>query len=544
MESATTHPSRMTNECLIPLEQNCDSPVEAPTPPISFATEARTARPSMRGIASSQISRGSQTCIVVGNLDRVEELDLSVHANILWFNHGASALPERFRVASRKLSIEPLEHTDSKRAATVVCKFIQLDATRLPSVFVTEEAVGELAPKALPIVEAIFAQCEGHQRSRAYLELQTFLCQKHVLANLPFYARRRVPRSWAGALKGVPAFVCGAGPSLDASAAKLAKYARHGVVFAADSAIRALDQRGIEVDFAIAIDARKTPDRCLPPGTRPPVRMIVASSCAPAWLQAVPSERLYFLSGPQYTESALAQLGVAPSATKTSRNCGTTAFDLAVYLGCHPICLFGMDHAFDSQEPFRLHSRDITQKLATPPPEKTYPKVPGNYQAEIATPIFAEWSYLDNRCAALQPGLVHNVIDRGARLRNTTLVHPDNFAADPTWPDKSHPLGQLAAAESIDEHDWGRLRDTVVRLARKAEKFITLARSELKSGRQQRAVQALATLFGDKQFVLIFGNYTTKMLPHFVRSAAANPQLWHRLIDECHELRTLAKNTC
>ena len=39
----------------------------------------------MLGLASTQISPGAQTCVVVGAIDESVELDLSGYRSILWF---------------------------------------------------------------------------------------------------------------------------------------------------------------------------------------------------------------------------------------------------------------------------------------------------------------------------------------------------------------------------------------------------------------------------------------------------------------------------
>ena len=260
----------------------------------------------------------------------------------------------------------------------------------------------------------------------------------------------------------------------------------------------------------------------------------------------MPRERLYFLSGRQRTEDHLAQAGIAKTAAAVSENCGTTAIELALYLSCRPICLFGMDHAVDSKDPTRWHSQDLTENLQKQmqlPPDRNYPKIPGNYQDEIATPLFREWRFLDNRCAALPAGLVFNVIDRGARLRNTTLVHPDDFAADPGWPEKFSHFAGLSAADSIGDDEWEKLRTAVVRDASRAADIAAQALHEVQHGRQQRAVAALGALSQDDQFGLLFGNYSLKMLPHLLNSAEANPRLWAELARECHELCALAIST-
>jgi hypothetical protein len=499
----------------------------------------------MRGLASAQVSPGSRTCIVVGNVDGVEDLDLGAYPNVLWFGRDGGALPDRFRVDPRRLAVEPVGHADPARTTAVLDRFIRLDALRPPSIFVTEEILGEHADRFLPVIETIMTQCEIHLHARGFRQQQGFTSQRHVLANLPAYVRHRLPRAWAGALDGVPAFVCGAGPSLDASAAKLAACAGRGVVFAADSALRALDRRGIAVDFAVTVDPRKTPEHCLPPGTRAPGRMIAASAGVPGWRQAVPPERLFFLSGRQRTEDLLERSGFSRTAVTAGENCGATAFELAVHLGCRPICLFGLDHAVDGKDPARWHSQDHTQVPlvpGSPAPERSHPTVPGNYQDEIATPFFREWSFLDGRCAALPAGLVRNVTDRGARLRNTALVHPDAFAAEPDWPGKSPRLARLPAAAPVAGGDWEKLRATVVRDAQRAGTFAAQALRELRHGRAPHAVQALTALFREDRFGLLFGNYSLKAMPHLVQPAEVSPQVWQELASECRELCAVAQN--
>ncbi len=535
----------MNTDGVVSLEPNPERVSETSAPP---AAPAPTTQPQRRGLASAQVCPGSRTCIVVGSLDDVEGLDLGVYPNVMWFSRDR-AMPARFRIDRRKLLIVPPGSVDLPRLSSALTQFIELDAIRLPSIFLTDEIVGESAPVYLNTIETIFAQCEMHHRGREFREQLGFIYQRNVLANLSAYVRHRVPRTWAGALKGVPAFICGAGPSLDASAAKLAECAPHGVVFAADSAVRALSKRGITVDFSVTVDSRKSPENCLPPGTRLPDRVILANSAPPAWIEAMPPERVYFLSSCQLTEDELEKFGFRQTAIETKENCGITAFELAVHLGCQPIYLFGMDHAVDTKDPTRRHTLDLATNLQEEHKKnlketknRNYAKVPGNYQDEIATALFHEWSYLDKRCTFLPAGLVHNVIDRGARFRNTTIVHPDAFAVDPAWSGKAARLAQLAVAEPIDERAWERLREVFTRLARKAEKTIADAQLELGRGRKRRGFEILFDLFRDTQFHVLFGNYFLRIRPPLLHSAEVHSSLWPRLFDECRVLCALAKN--
>jgi hypothetical protein len=519
----------------------------SPEPGASPA-DSRAAGGLAPGIVQAQITPGARTCIVVGSLGSVGELDLAPYPNLLWIAR-APAMPGRFRVDPKKLLILPPDSPDLTGAVSALNRFIELDAVRLPSIFLTDELVGASAAEFLPVVGSIFAHCEKHHRAREFRQQLGFSYQRNILANLSAYARHRVPRSWAGALDGVPAIVCGAGPSLDASAAKLAACAPRAVVFAADSALRALDRRGLAADFCISVDARKTPENCLPPGTRPPARVVLASPGTPAWLEAVPPDRAFFLSGRQATEDLLAKSGVPKTVPEISENCGITAFELAVFLGCRPICLFGMDHAVDTKNPARRHTQELADNLQQqheqerqPERNRNYAKVPGNFQDEVPTSIFREWSYLDSRCASLPAGVVCNVTDRGARFRNTTVVHPDDFALDAAAADKLAPLARLPAAESAGDPNWSKLRDVFARLARKVEKEIAGAQTEFARGRPRKAFDLLHALIRDQQVHLLLGNYVLKLRPHLADAAAFNPVVWPRLFAECRALCALAKD--
>jgi hypothetical protein len=204
-----------------------------------------------------------------------------------------------------------------------------------------------------------------------------------------------------------------------------------------------------------------------------------------------------------------------------------------------------MDHAVDAKNPARWHQSHAPAGADAQigvKPGRRFPMVPGNYQAEIATPLYREWRALDERCAALPAGLLYNVTDRGARLRNTTVVSPETFWLSGAIKDKVPRLGLLAAPEPIAERDWRHLRDTLVDLALEAQAIIGQARNEFQAGHTQAGAERLSRAFRDKRFSLLFGNYSLKIIPHLVRFGEVEPTLWTQLLDECSDLVTLALN--
>jgi hypothetical protein len=480
---------------------------------------------------------------MVGALENVEGPDLPGYKALLWFNRGASPLPDRLGLDARKVTVEPVIPFDADRTAAALDRLIVRDSLHLPSIFVSDDAVSDQDASYLPVIEGIIGQVQSHQRARATRQADGYLWQSNLLANLPVYLRRRMPSAWAGACDGLPAFICGAGPSLDASIGKLAEIAPSGVVLAADSALRALDKRGIGVDFVLSVDARKLPSKCLPPTGPVPARLVLASKSPPAWQQAVEESRLYFLSGSQLTEDWLASSGVSKTAIAVHENCGITGLELALHLGCRPICLFGMDHAVDAKEPTRWHHQDLSasQHGAALEPGRNLAMVPGNYQAEIGTRIYWEWRKLNSRCAALPTGLLFNVTDRGARLSNTTVVLPECFSIDARPDAKAAKLAALALPEAPNAATTQQLFKLIRTTATRAEPILDRASRLLQGGVSDRAVSLLASAFRDQAFCQLIGNYCLKIMPHLKQPHAGDAAFWSELVAECQGLIALAK---
>ena len=495
----------------------------------------------MRGIASAQVTPGSRTCVVVGALDDVEGLDLRAYRFVSWWAPRGANVSPRVAVAPGALTHEASDDLDRIRAGEALDRFIDKDPLHLPSLFVSAAAAND--PAFLPLLDEVVAQFENAGRIRATRQANGFLWQRQLLANLEAYARRRVPDSWAGALQGVPALICGAGPSLDASAGKLAELAAGGIVFAADSALKVLGERSVRVDFALSIDAHKTPEKCLRSGVARPDRIVLSSVSPPAWREALPEERQIFLSSRQLTEDWLATLGVAKTRVLAVENCGIAALELAAFLGCSPIYLFGLEHAGDSKDPTKWHGGGVAGDLhehigfsAT----KIYPKVPGNFQPEIATPLFREWRVLDALCAGYPAGLVVNVIDRGARLRNTTVVEPDTLKVAVDAAKKAEAL------RGLDEIPvaTGACGDVAVRVLEAVERgapHLVQARAALRSGDVRRAVGSLVAAYSDTAFGMVMGNYCLKVMPHLLRPDFGNVALWGGLVEETDQLVTAAR---
>jgi hypothetical protein len=149
---------------------------------------------------------------------------------------------------------------------------------------------------------------------------------------------------------------------------------------------------------------------------------------------------------------------------------------------------------------------------------------------------------LDARCAKLPAGLVLNVIDRGARLRNTTLVRPSDFSVDDHSGTKTARLARLAPAESIPESNCQQLFDVIRRVSAAAKPTIAGAREALQRGQRGQVATLLIQAFMQKPFSQLMGNYCLKVIPHLLRSEAVDDDRWNQLITETGELLGLAGN--
>ena len=493
----------------------------------------------MPGILLHRPAPGATTCIVIGALPEPREADLSVFRAVLWCIDSGSASPLPASLVSNRVQIVRPDIADT---AAVLERFIRFNPRSLPSLILSRSVEGALAEKYRTFITETHRLLESTHRTRFTRQQDGFTWQKHILQNAPAYAKNRMPATWAGALTGTPAFVCGAGPSLDISIRKLAAAANRAVIFAADSSLRALARHGVQADFAVSIDVAKIPDKCLP-DELPPTNVILASISPPAWQQAVQEQRRFFLSGHQLTDDWFAQQGVPRTAINVAESCGSTAIELAHHLGCSPIYLFGLDLAVDEANPARRHQKNADPTLylkSNYDPTAQLPRVPGNYSDTVPCFAFGDWQELDARLAARSDSAVFNVNDRGARLRGTILMHPDHFVLNAPTGSKHEALCQL----SSNATDSGSAPETaLVRLRDVGETWrgaLPSLRRALETGGPAGLAEAFRPILLHPADGRALGAFALKLMPHLVPPIEEDPTLWRTLLVEFEELSALA----
>jgi hypothetical protein len=167
---------------------------------------------------------------------------------------------------------------------------------------------------------------------------------EHVLENAPIVAGTTPATALAGRFSRVPAFIVGAGPSLDKNAEELREAARRGLVIAVNSSASALAARGIKPHLVVCIESI---DLSAKLGALPwldEVPRAFSLTSHPANLRTGSGPLLPLVENLPAFETVHRLLG-GPGA-EVGGSVSTVAFWLAKTFGCAPLVLVGQDMAF------------------------------------------------------------------------------------------------------------------------------------------------------------------------------------------------------
>jgi hypothetical protein len=318
---------------------------------------------------------------------------------------------------------------------------------------------------------------------------------------------------------------------------------QRGFVFSADSALRALARYDVQADFGVSVDAAKLPEKCLSDDTDP-AKLVMSGISPPAWRSALPDDRIAFLSGRQLTEDWLSEMGVSKTEVLVRDNCGQTAVELAHYLGCSPIVLFGMDMASSPDQPGRRHTLDSDPSIERGSgfeSQTEFFTVPGNFDERVPTFMFGELKALNEAFACFPQGHVINVNDRGARLENATLMTPGDFHLEFLEYDKRKTLSQLPASETESLETLRAAMSELGAAGAKGCRLAASARAALDGNEVAAAASMLRELFATGNFGRSMGAFALKVMPHLTPPVSGDPAFWRGLIDELEELSCLAQ---
>lgn len=494
------------------------------------------------GFSFEHSTAGATLAVVVGRLSAATQGTLRAYKAVLWLvdSAGRASWPAGL---STPATIVDLPVAGQTTISDALDGFVRRDPRCLPTVLVTQAAAVD--PSCPDVLGQINTALRSIRTARVTRQLDGFPWQKHLLSNLENYVRHRLPATWAGALAGCPAVICAAGPSLDVTAPLLKNSAHRAVIFSADSALGALARQGVAADFAVTVDVSKVPDKCLAGVTDAPRWLLMANLSPPVWSQAPLKDGRFFCSSRQVTVDWLAGLGVSPTAVPVGDNCGATALALARFLGCSPIYLFGMDQALDEHNQQRRHHQAVSADLYSQSGFKAdtqHPRVPGNYAPTVPTHIEADWQSLNDTLVKWPQGLVYNVIDRGARLTNTTLVAP----ADWVLPEGGGTKAGRLASLRLTELETAQVEPVLARVRGVASahlRHVERVAAEVGKAGPAYAQQAFRELLKDDDFARLMGAFSLKLMPHLFPPVTGDNAFWQTMAAECLELTRLAAGT-
>jgi SAM-dependent methyltransferase len=176
---------------------------------------------------------------------------------------------------------------------------------------------------------------------------------QNTLRNAGAIAREADAADLKNLFAGVPALVVGAGPSLDRNIPDIARYRDRVVVITADTALRPLLSAGIEPDLVVATDPTETNARHLndlPPCPR--THLVAEGSVDPESLPPFEGRTFFFRVADHHPWPWLRQAGHDRVRLRAWGSVLTTAFDLALEMGCGPIVFAGADLAFTGGRPY------------------------------------------------------------------------------------------------------------------------------------------------------------------------------------------------
>jgi hypothetical protein len=166
----------------------------------------------------------------------------------------------------------------------------------------------------------------------------------NLVANLPTVAGSVPCNAIAGAFGGVPAFIVGAGPSLDTNIEHLREAKKRGLLIAVNSSASALAAAGITPDIVVCIESL---DLSAKLGALPFIDDVVrvfSLSSHPANLATGSGPLLPVIEKLPAFEN-VGELLRGPGA-EVGGSVSTVAFWVAKALGCSPLVLVGQDLAF------------------------------------------------------------------------------------------------------------------------------------------------------------------------------------------------------
>jgi hypothetical protein len=267
------------------------------------------------------------------------------------------------------------------------------------------------------------------------------LIQENLFRNLPTLFTTPAAAPFRGVLQGIPCFIVAAGPSLDRNKRELLKVGYRAAIIAVDTTYPLLRREGIRSHLSVTADP--SPYNLAHFMEFPEMGDTVLFYAPSVYWEVLKKVRAKMVSLPlpfSKTLSLLPMMRGVPPYIKTGLNVAQTALNLAIYLGCNPIILVGLDLSFERSGggthakgaalrrtivPSSRPGYMVVELLGDGPPTEEFEPmyVPANDGGEVPTSRF--WlSYLrsiEQDIAACTARCI-NATEGGARIQGTEIM--------------------------------------------------------------------------------------------------------------------------
>lgn len=182
---------------------------------------------------------------------------------------------------------------------------------------------------------------------------------RHFFSNF-FPNLRLLPTSYRGnglfgQFKGIPAIICGAGPSLDKNLSLLETIADRALIFAGGTAMNAVNSRGFVPHFGLGIDPNIEQLTRLIMNTAYEVPFFYRNRVNRKAMRFVHGSRLYITGSGGFAISDWIEEQLNISGKKVDEGFNVVNFSLSIAreMGCNPIIFVGLDLAYTEQQSYQ-----------------------------------------------------------------------------------------------------------------------------------------------------------------------------------------------
>jgi hypothetical protein len=203
---------------------------------------------------------------------------------------------------------------------------------------------------AQSVAKRMIAEAEKNAEARRRFAGRYLL---QTLSNLPMIASEGDAGALDNLFAGKPAVVVGAGPSLDDNLAMLSALQDRVVIIGADTTLRPMLAAGVRPHIVAGVDPGEMNARHLAGvAGLDDVHLVAEGSLNPIAFEGFAGRTFVFKVSEHEPWPWLASLGLGRATLRAWGSVVTSAFDLALRLGCNPILFAGLDLSFPVRRPY------------------------------------------------------------------------------------------------------------------------------------------------------------------------------------------------